>query len=141
MARPLIAEYGAVRITTISMTIGTIGLWLLVGVSWGVWVNPLTLFDREAGAAWSLLTLGLFNTTITQLFWLGGLATVPDITRGSYIFFLKPVITIGLAYLFLTQPITWIQVLAIVVICGAVVIELLWPKLSRSASAPSGARS
>ncbi len=129
-ARPLIVTYGAIRITTITMTIGTVFLWLLVGASWGVWVDPSTLFDREPQAAWSLLVLGVYNTTITQLFWLGGLAAVPDITRGSYLFFLKPVITAALAYLFLTQPITWIQLVAIAVICGAVIVELLWPRLT-----------
>ncbi len=129
-AKPLITTYGAIRITTITMAIGTVGLWLLVGASWGVWVNPLTLFDREPQAAWSLLVLGVYNTTITQLFWLGGLAAVPDITRGSYLFFLKPVITALLAYLFLTQPITWIQMLAIAVICGAVVVELAWARIA-----------
>ena len=129
-AKPLINTYGAVRITCITMTIGTVFLWLLVGVSWDVWVNPLTVLDREPTAAWSLLTLGLFNTTITQIFWLGGLAAVPDITRGSYLFFLKPVITVGLAALFLTQPITWIQITAIAVICGAVIVELSWPRIA-----------
>jgi drug/metabolite transporter (DMT)-like permease len=126
----LINEYGAIPITTITMAIDAAGLWLLVGLAWGVWVNPLTLFGRPSTEAWSLLTLGLWNTTVTQLLWLGGLAAVPDITRGSYIFFLKPVITALLALLFLTQPITWMQVLAIVVICGSVLIELSWPRLA-----------
>lgn len=129
--RPLINEYGAIRMTTITMTTGTVLLWLLVGVAWGVWVNPLTLFDRPPQAAWSLLTLGVFNTTITQLLWLGGLAAVPDITRGSYLFFLKPVITALLAVLILTQPITWIEVVAILVILCAVTAEMAWPYLSR----------
>jgi drug/metabolite transporter (DMT)-like permease len=114
------------------MTIGTVVLYVLVGAAWGVWVNPLTLFDRPPQAAWSLLTLGVFNTTITQLFWLGGLAAVPDITRGSYLFFLKPVITALLAVLILLQPITAIQIVAIIVICGAVVVEMAWPYLTRA---------
>lgn len=133
--RPLINEYGAIRMTTITMTTGTVFLWLLVGMAWGVWVNPLTLFDRPPQAAWSLLTLGVFNTTITQLLWLGGLAAVPDITRGSYLFFLKPVITALLAVLILAQPITWIEVVAILVILGAVTAEMAWPYLSRRRTA------
>jgi drug/metabolite transporter (DMT)-like permease len=129
MARPLINKHGAIRITTITITIGAAGLWLIVGVAWNVWVDPFTLFDRPPVERWSLLTLGLWNTTITQLLWLGGLAAVPDITRGSYLFFLKPVITALLAFAFLTQPITAIQVLAIAVICGSVMVEFLWPRL------------
>jgi len=129
MARPLINKHGAIRISTITIALGAAGLWVIVGVAWNIWVDPFTLFDRPPIERWSLLTLGLWNTTITQLLWLGGLAAVPDITRGSYLFFLKPVITALLAFLFLTQPITAIQMLAIVVICGSVVAQILWPRL------------
>lgn len=129
LVRPMINEYGAIRITTITMALGGVFLWLLVGLFWSVWVNPLTLFDRPSVASWSLLTLALFNTTVTQLFWLWGLAKVPDITRGSYLFFLKPVITAILALAILAQPITLVQVLAIVVVCGSVLFELAWPRL------------
>lgn len=140
LARPLIARYGAIRITTITMTIGAAGLWLVVGFAFGLWVNPLTLFDRPPLASASLLTVGLWNTTATQLLWLGGLAAVPDITRGSYLFFLKPVIAAALALVFLSQPITAIQVAAIAVICGSVMVELLWPRIARR-RARSGAHS
>jgi drug/metabolite transporter (DMT)-like permease len=127
LAKPIITEYGAIRITAISLTIGAIGLWLTVGTFWGIWVDPLTLADKSPQAAWSLLILAFWNTTITQVLWFGGLAAVPDITRGSYLFFLKPVITAFLALTILAQPITWVQVAAIAVICGSVLIELLWP--------------
>ncbi len=131
LAKPLIVKHGAIRITTVSMSIGAVGLWLIVGMAWGVWVVPTTLFDKPPVAAWSLLTLALWNTTVTQLFWLAGLAAVPDITRGSYLFFLKPVITAVLALAILGQPITWVQVAAIVVVCGSVLAELSWPLLER----------
>ena len=127
LVRPLINTYGALRITTVSMSIGSLGLWIIVGIFWGVWVDPFTLFDKPPIAAWSLLILGVWNTTITQLVWFGGLAAVPDITRGSYLFFLKPVITTALALAILMQPITWVQVAAIVVICGSVLLEFVWP--------------
>lgn len=136
LARPLIIAHGAIRITTISMTIGAAGLWVIVGLAWNVWVDPLSLFDKTPVAAWSLLTLGLWNTTITQLFWLAGLAAVPDITRGSYLFFLKPVITAALALLILSQPVSAVQFTAIAVICGAVLIELAWPFLTGRRATP-----
>jgi drug/metabolite transporter (DMT)-like permease len=131
LAKPLIVKHGAIRITTISMSIGAGGLWLIVGAAWGVWVDPTTLFDKPQVAAWSLLTLALWNTTVTQLFWLAGLAAVPDITRGSYLFFLKPVIAAFLALAILGQPITWVQAAAIVVVCSSVLAELFWPWLER----------
>ncbi|MEO0618324.1 MAG: DMT family transporter [Pseudomonadota bacterium] len=131
MVKPLIVAHGALRITTLSMTIGAIGLWVIVGVFFAIWVNPLTLFEKSATASSSLLVLGIWNTTITQILWLGGLAAVPDITRGSYLFFLKPVLTAFLALAILRQPISGIEVLAILVICGSVVLELLWPRLAK----------
>ena len=135
LARPLIVKHGAIRITTITTAIGAIGLWLIVGFAWRVWVNPLTILDRPAIETWSLITIGIWNTTITQLLWLAGLAAVPDITRGSYLFFLKPVIAAVLAVFILSQPITWIQIVAIMVICGSVAAEVLWPRRSSGGTA------
>jgi drug/metabolite transporter (DMT)-like permease len=131
MVRPIIARHGALRITAITMMLGAIGLWILVGLCWGIWVNPATLFDRPPAQSASLLTIALWNTTITQFLWIGGLATVPDITRGSYLFFLKPVIAAFLAILFLSQELTSWEVLAIAVICTSVLVEALWGKLAK----------
>lgn len=132
LAKPIINEYGAIRITAISLVIGGIGLWVIVGLFWGIWVKPLTLFDKEPVAAWSLVILGFWNTTITQVLWFGGLAAVPDITRGSYLFFLKPAITALLALAILAQPITTVQLVAIAVICGSVIVEMMWSRIARS---------
>jgi len=126
MVRPIIGRYGALRITAITMMIAAVGLWIIVGLFWKIWVNPATLFSREPGQLASLLTLALYNTTITQFLWIGGLAAVPDITRGSYLFFLKPVIAACLAVLILSQTLTTWQVLAIIVICASVAVEASW---------------
>ena len=67
--------------------------------------NPATLFNRPPAQAASLLTIAIWNTTITQFLWIGGLAAVPDITRGSYLFFLKPVIAALLAILLIAAVI------------------------------------
>ena len=132
LVKPFMAEHGALTVTTSSLLIGAIGLWVTVGLGWGLWVNPATLFEREPVAVTSLLILGLWNTTITQVLWLGGLAAAPDITRASYLFFLKPVIAAGLALIFLSQPITLLQGLAILLVTGSVAVEVLWPKVSRA---------
>jgi drug/metabolite transporter (DMT)-like permease len=132
LVKPFMAEHGALTVTTSSLLIGAIGLWVTVGIGWGLWVNPATLFEREPVAVTSLLILGLWNTTITQVLWLGGLAAAPDITRASYLFFLKPVIAAGLALIFLSQPITLLQGLAILLVTGSVAVEVLWPKVSRA---------
>ncbi|MGI9509333.1 MAG: DMT family transporter, partial [Geminicoccaceae bacterium] len=129
VAKPYIGKYGALRITTLSTALSGIGLWLIVGIFWGNWVNPASLFARPSGEWLSLLAIGLLNTTLTQWLWLGGLAAVPDITRGMYLFFLKPVIAAVLALFVLGQPVTWLQWLAILVICGAVALEAVWGSL------------
>jgi drug/metabolite transporter (DMT)-like permease len=126
VVRPIIGRYGALRITAITMLTGAVGLWIVVGLFWKIWVNPATLFNRTPGQIASLLTLALWNTTITQFLWIGGLAAVPDITRGSYLFFLKPVIAACLAVVFLNQVLTTWQVLAIIVICACVTVEASW---------------
>lgn len=128
LAKPLMVRHGGMRITTLAITIGAVGLWVGVGAFWGKWVNPASIGSMPATAMWSLIILGLWNTTITQLFWLGGLAAANDMTRASYIFFLKPVIAAGLAVIFLGDSPTWLQIAAIVVVTGSVFFEVLWPK-------------
>jgi drug/metabolite transporter (DMT)-like permease len=126
IVRPIIGRYGALRITAITMSMGAVGLWIVVGIFWNIWVNPLALFSRTPNQLASLLTLAFWNTTITQFLWIGGLAAAPDITRGSYLFFLKPVIAACLAVVFLAQGLTAWQVLAIIVICTSVAVEASW---------------
>ncbi|WP_417518249.1 DMT family transporter [Minwuia sp.] len=130
LAKPLILHYGGVRMMALTAGIGALGLWVIVGAAWGIWVNPFTLLDRPAGEALALATIGIWNTTIGMLLWFWGLAAVPDIARGSYLFFLKPVIAAGLSLALLSQPVSWLQFVAIAVICGAVAIEFFWPRLT-----------
>ncbi|MCL7945441.1 DMT family transporter [Marinobacter sp. ATCH36] len=130
--KPIIIRYGALRITSLTTLVGGIGLWLLVGVAWGDWVNPATLLERPTEQWSAMLVLVLFNTVITQFCWIGGLAAVPDITRGSYLFFLKPVIAALLTWYFLSQPVTGFQLTAMLIICSAVFIEPVWSKIRSS---------
>ena len=139
LVRPIIAVYGALRITAITMFLGALGLWLVVGLFFGIWAGPGRLEAMDATALAALLVIGLWNTTITQFLWIGGLAAVPDITRGSYLFFLKPVIAAVLAVLFLGQHLTVPQVLAIAVICVSVFGEMLMARLRRPLPAPASA--
>jgi drug/metabolite transporter (DMT)-like permease len=139
MVRPIIDRYGALRITALTMGMGAIGLWLVVGLLFGTWVGPGRLGAMGTTALLSLLTIAFWNTTITQFLWIGGLAAVPDITRGSYLFFLKPVIAAMLAVLILGQSLTLLQILAIVVITASVLAEVVFsrPQFSASRSKPS----
>ena len=129
LVKPVMARHGGLKIIALTMMIGGIGLWLLVGAAWGTWVNPASIVDKPALAAWSLVILALWNTTVTQLMWFGGLSSAPDITRASYLFFLKPVIAAGLAVVILASYPTLLQVLAIVLVTSCVLVELYWPRL------------
>ena len=144
LVKPIVGRHGPLRITALSMMIGGIGLWLLVGSAWGIWVNPTTIFDRPASEVtldinpgWWLLVLAVWNTTITQLLWFGGLSAAPDITRASYLFFLKPVIAALLAVLILAQQPTLLQALAILVVTGSVAVELFWPRIAHRIGLPT----
>lgn len=130
LAKPLMQRHGALRITTLAITIGAAGLWVAVGLFWGRWVNPVALASVPPVAFWSLIVLGLWNTTITQLLWLGGLAAAPDMTRASYLFFLKPVIAALLAVAILGASPTVLQIAAILVVSGSVLVEILWPRIA-----------
>ncbi|MEM7498455.1 MAG: DMT family transporter [Pseudomonadota bacterium] len=127
--KPIIAAHGAVPVTAVSMMIGGIALWIGVGLGWGIWVDPTTLFDRPAVEWGSLLALALWNTTITQILWIGGLAAAADITRAGYLFFLKPVIAAVLAVAILGEELTLLKALAIIVVTGSVLVELFWPRI------------
>jgi drug/metabolite transporter (DMT)-like permease len=144
LVKPVMGRHGGLRIIAISMMLGGVGLWLLVGAAWGVWVNPLDLFARAPGPdsagvnpGWWLLVLALWNTTVTQLLWFGGLAAAPDITRASYLFFLKPVIAALLAIAILAQPLTALQAIAVLVVTGSVLVEILWPRVEAARGRPA----
>ncbi|MEO1204466.1 MAG: EamA family transporter, partial [Pseudomonadota bacterium] len=109
------------------------------GIVFGVWTDFTTLFARPTGEVAALLIIGFYNTTLTQWLWLGGLAAAPDITRASYLFFLKPVIAALLALAFLAENPTVTEWIAILVICGAVAAEALVNELQhrRARAAPA----
>lgn len=129
LVKPLIATYGAMRISALTMFPGALGLWLLVGAAWGEWVNPLTLGAYSPDAVAAILVLALYNTTLTQFLWVGGLAAAPDITRAMYLFFLKPAVAALLALIFLSEvPTAW-QFAAIVTITACVALEAGWDRV------------
>ncbi|HHI82920.1 MAG TPA: EamA family transporter [Rhizobiales bacterium] len=125
LIKPYIAEYGALRITAITLFAGGAVLWLAVGVFFGRWVDFSGYWQLAPAAMVAIAVLCLYNTTLTQWLWIGGLAAVPDITRGTYLFFLKPVMAAFLSVFFLGTSLSVWQILAIIVICSAVAVEAL----------------
>ena len=96
----------------------------------GEWVNSLELFARPGDNAAAIIALG-GETCIGFILWLWGLANVPDVGRGNYLFFLKPVIAALLAFAILGDTITWPQILAVAAITGFVAAEILYGERKR----------
>mgnify|MGYP001498285237 FL=1 len=131
LVRPLIQEYGAVRITALTFIIGAFALWITVRLAWEISVNPLTLFERTPQAYWSILTLGIWNTCIGFILWLWGISNAPDVSRANYIFFLKPVIAALLAWIILSNAISSLQILAIIMVTGFVTLEIFYETIKQ----------
>ena len=129
LVKPYIAQYGAIRMTTYTFALGFFVLWVVVGAAWGEWVNPVSLFDRPPLEYGSIIALGVWNTCIGFILWLWGLSNVPDVSRGNYLFFLKPVIAALLAAFILNDDITTTQMAAIFAITGFVAAEIFYEPL------------
>jgi drug/metabolite transporter (DMT)-like permease len=117
--------------TTYTFVLGFFALYPSIGLIWGIWVNPFDLFTRPSIEYLSIITLGLWNTCIAFILWLWGLSKIPDVARGNYLFFLKPVIALCLAYFILEDQITINQLIAIAVITGFVAIEVFYTPISK----------
>ena len=117
--------------TTYTFTLGFFALYPSIGIIWGIWVNPLDLFDRSSVEYFSIIALGIWNTCIAFILWLWGLSKIPDVARGNYLFFLKPVIALCLAFFILKDDISINQLIAIFVITGFVILEIFYTPISK----------
>ena len=131
LVKPYVQDYGPIRMTTYTFVLGFIALYPSIGLIWGIWVNPFDLFDRTSVEYLSIITLGIWNTCIAFILWLWGLSKIPDVARGNYLFFLKPVIALCLAFFVLEDNITTNQLIAIIVITGFVLMEIFYSSLSK----------
>ena len=131
MVKPYVQLYGSVRMTTYTFTLGFLALYPSIGIIWGIWVNPLDLFDRSSVEYFSIIALGIWNTCIAFILWLWGLSKIPDVARGNYLFFLKPVIALCLAFFILKDDISINQLIAIFVITGFVILEIFYTPISK----------
>ena len=131
LVKPYVQDYGPIRMTTYTFVLGFIALYPSIGLIWGTWVNPFDLFDRTSVEYLSIITLGVWNTCIAFILWLWGLSKIPDVARGNYLFFLKPVIALCLAFFVLEDNITINQFIAIIVITGFVLMEIFYSSLSK----------
>ena len=130
LVKPYIKKYGSIRMTTYTFVLGFFALYPSVGLLWDNWVNPASIFERGKTEVASLIILGVWNTCIAFVLWLWGLANVPDVSRGNYLFFLKPIIALCLAYFILNDDISASQLLAIFAITAFVLGEIFFEPLS-----------
>ncbi len=126
LVRPAVIAHGAVRMTAYTFVLGFFLLYLIVGIAWGLWVDPLTLFDKRPEQIAGIFTIGIWNTTIAMILWLAGLSFAPDLVRANYMFFLKPVIAAFLAIAIIGDSLSLMQCLAIFAILFCVGMEYVW---------------
>jgi len=126
--KSIIELYGALRTISITLLIGGFGLWFLMGLLGGKWLTLAVINDWSTSQLSAVVILGLWNTAITQFLWVGGLSAVPDISKGSYLFYLKPVIATGLAVMFLKQSVDLVTMVSVILISGSVFWEILFRK-------------
>ena len=139
LSRPLVVEYGPVRMTAYTFFLGFFFLWPVVGLFWGIWVDPLTLAAKTGQQITGILTIGVWNTAIAMALWLWGMSAAPDPQRANYLFFFKPVIAALLAVAILGDGLSALQGLAIFAICFCVALEYVWTqRRSAAGSSPLG---
>jgi len=135
LVRPAVIAHGAVRMTAYTFVLGFFLLYLIVGIAWGLWVDPLTLFDKRPEQIAGIFTIGIWNTTIAMILWLAGLSFAPDLVRANYMFFLKPVIAAFLAIAIIGDSLSLMQYMAIFAILFCVGIEYAWTVRAAKATA------
>ncbi len=138
LATPLVQTYGPVRMTAYTFALGFLFLYMVVGLAWGVWVNPVSLLDKQPEQITGIMTIGIWNTAMAMTLWLAGLSFAPDPQRANYLFFLKPVIAAVLAVFILGDALTWMQGLAILAICSCVALEYVWTQSLKKKPAVQG---
>jgi len=133
ITRPLVIAYGPVHMTAFTFFLGFFILWIVVGLGWGIWVDPRSLLEKSATQMIGILTIGVWNTSIAMALWLWGLSAAPDPQRANYLFFLKPVIAALLAVIILGEDLSILQAFAIFAICFCVAIEYVWTRKAAAA--------
>ena len=78
----------------------------------------------------SIIMLGVWNTCLAFILWLWGLYKISDVTRKNYLFLLKPVIALRLAFFILEDEITINQLIAIFAKTGFVMLEIFYDIIS-----------
>lgn len=114
LAKRQIIRYGNLIFNTASFLIGGVML-LIVSCISGI---NLT-FHFTAGNIFFILYLSVFVTVAAYIFYFEGLKSIPTAT-GSMLFFLKPFIASALAWLFLGERISVLQVIGIFLILGGI---------------------
>ena len=135
LVRPAVIAHGAVRMTAYTFVLGFFVLYLIVGFAWGLWIDPLTLFDKRPEQIAGIFTIGIWNTTIAMILWLAGLSFAPDLVRANYMFFLKPVIAAFLAIAIIGDSLSLMQGMAIFAILFCVGMEYVWTDRAAKAAA------
>jgi drug/metabolite transporter (DMT)-like permease len=116
-AKNLLPTYGAVALTTYALTLGTIlflpiGLWSIRDLAW----STISI------SAWvSVLYLGLITSVVAYLIWYWALKRVEP-SKVAIFSNLQPILTTGMAWLFLSEKITVTFIVGGIITIGGVIL-------------------
>ena len=135
IVKPILEQSSLVEVTAVRLLAG-----VLAQLAWaGVFRQPETFSVFRERKVWKTLVPGsILGTYVAMLFWLGGfkwaLVSVAAVFNQ-----LSSVFTIGLAWLFLKEELTWRRGIgAGLAVCGALVVILAQP--APAPAAPSARR-
>jgi len=115
-------QYGGLVFSALTMTVGAVMFMIFLAFrgGWG------EIFDYSAYTwAW-LIYLGVVATGLGYFLYFGGLRWVPA-SRGASLFYVKPILAITIAFIFLGEPITIALLIAAMLAAGGVLLVTYEP--------------
>lgn len=117
ISKKYVQEYGSLMMNVISFIMGA-----LVLIIYALLSGESLQFELNAGNVLPILYLGTIVTGFAYVIFYEGLKNI-SVTSGSMFFFLKPVIASFLAYIFLHEHLTLLQIGGIIVILLGIGLE------------------
>ncbi|MEM3341755.1 MAG: EamA family transporter [Thermoplasmata archaeon] len=129
LSKKLTVRYSSPVVTSLSIIYGTPFFLPLLFLNGSSFVNSIPEWNLKTWAA--LLYLGLFAVGLAYLLYFKGLERA-EITKGTSLILLKPVLSTAIAWLFLKEEVDAIKIVAIVIILTGLGIVQFYKKSSVS---------
>lgn len=119
LSKDLLKRYSPLRLTALTMVIGSIGLW--------IFANQAVIQQHWTGISWKALGVILYSAVLAivvgYLIWFTGIKRVGP-TRTAIFSNLTPIIAVGIAFLLLSEPLVWLQGLGGAAVLGGISLTI-----------------